>query len=912
LRHPKERRVSLDGRWLFRLDPKDEGKKRGWYKSARAFKEQIAVPGCWQGQGFGHDGDDEIWDFRLRARTYRATYCGTGWYCKQFLPPEEWQGQRIWLNFGAVRPAAEVWLNGRRIGSHCAPFVPFAFDVTGLVSFTKENVLVVRVHEENRWLGLSMNWQGNWSGLYRSVELTATGDLHLERLWLYPDVDSGRLRVQAGVQGSGKSREPLRLRVSVKPLRGPLVASAEKALKRSAETRFSIAIPDPLLWSPDGPNLYRVDATLMAGKEVLDAVTERVGFVKLSTKGKHILINDEPYYMRGSGDFAINPETGSPDACRKRWRKKLSTLRDYGYNHIRCQSYVPTPEYMDAADEVGLIIQNEMGMTGAWGGHTAWHVYGWPKPTPEYYRALKWQWEHTVMRDICRPSANIYCMSNELGTSTHFPRIAKQCAKDTKALKPTAFVLWTDGGHNEDLPGEFLNAEAALDSQSSLPVIQHEFRWWSSYPDVRLKKQYDGAVRPYAIEMAEKAAAKHNMTSLLPAIARNGQRLQYLEARTKMEICRRDHPTLAGISHFSGTDCGLSPQGIVDEFYGRKHADAATWRRTWGDTVILIDKQFEDRVLVGGQALKCRFSVSDFSHPPLGKSQVLEWELAGKGTKTQRGTIRYRHQPFCTCRAGGLAIGLPRVSKPVAVTLRARLTDRGRTFENAWDFWVFPETATFPRQTALYGACRYTWLKGLSLPRVAAGGLAATGKRVLLTEVIDEALSGHIQVGGRVVLVPSEGLTRPFNPKLGLGTGRYYFLPPANYPPLEDGHSGTIVQRHPMLGDLPHEGFADLQLYRLVGESAPLDLVPFEPCGAEPVIRAISTYFVSHPLAYLAELRFGKGALIISALDLSPKRPEARYVLSSILKYAARPQVRPKAKLSNKALQCLLEAGRIP
>jgi hypothetical protein len=214
---------------------------------------------------------------------------------------------------------------------------------------------------------------------------------------------------------------------------------------------------------------------------------------------------------------------------------------------------------------------------------------------------------------------------------------------------------------------------------------------------------------------------------------------------------------------------------------------------------------------------------------------------------------------------------------------------------------------------ALYGSCQYTWLKELrGLPKVPAGGAAGAGARALLTERLDESLVAAMKAGGRVLLAASEGLTRPFHPKLGLGVGRYFFLPPANYPPLEDGHSGTIVQRHPMLGDLPHEGFADLQLYRLIGESAPLDFVPFEACGAEPVIRAISTYFVSYPVAYLAEFRLGKGALIVSALDLSQKRPEARYLLASILRYATRPRVKPKAGLRASALQHLLEMGKLP
>jgi len=69
LRHPHERTLSLDGKWLFRLDPQDEGLDAQWFKDQGMFSDAILVPGCWQGQGYGHDGEDEVWDFRLRART---------------------------------------------------------------------------------------------------------------------------------------------------------------------------------------------------------------------------------------------------------------------------------------------------------------------------------------------------------------------------------------------------------------------------------------------------------------------------------------------------------------------------------------------------------------------------------------------------------------------------------------------------------------------------------------------------------------------------------------------------------------------------------------------------------------------------------------------------------------------------
>ncbi len=904
LRHQYEQSLTLNGKWSFRLDPEDKGKSLQWFKKPEGFKDRIAVPGCWQGQGFGNEGKDEVWDFKIQARIFRATYHGTGWYGKNFRVPGKWKREKIWLNLGGVSPSAEFWLNGKKLGSHSGPFVPFAFDVTNLVSSENDNFLSVRIYEENRWLGLSYNSQGYWSGLYRGVELSTTGKSWLERFWIYPDVDGKRLKVYIRLGGNP---EPTCLAIKVSPAVGNPVAEITKNISKTGEIRFDLPIPSPKLWSPDEPNLYRVDALLYRGEEILDALVERVGFVKISTKGKHFLINDQPYYLRGTGDFIINPETGSPDTDRDRWRKKLTALKDYGYNYVRCQSYVPAPEYYDVADEVGLLVQGEMGMLGAWGGNSIWHIYAWPPPLPEYRKWLRYQWDHTVMRDVNHPSANIYCASNELGQQTLFPQTAWQCYRTTKKIKPSAFVIWTDGGYNPKLPADFINAEAEIDKKSSLPVIQHEFRWWSAYPDIGIKDKYRGAVRPYAIEIAEEAAAANKMTGLLPLAAQNSQRLQYLEAKTKLERCRRDNPRIAGICHFTAMDFGLSPQGIIDEFYETKYVEPETWRQTNGDTVILIDRNFADRILIGGEIFQTALSISDFSHPPL-RNPELEWRLTEGKRCLASGKLAFRAKPFRTHPLGKIEVVLPETAKPLTIKLQAMIIEGKRTFSNQWNFWIFPKGSKFPESVGIYGRPKNTWLKKLeNIPCFFPDNLF-TGNMppVIMTEIFDENMSKYVSKGGRVLLNASEGLVRPFYPKLGITEGRYFFLPPANYPPYEDGHTGTAVQSHPALGDFPHQGFCGLPFYRMIAESPPVSLKPFGSLSREPVIRVFGTYVCCQQLAYLMEFSLGKGGLIICGLDLNPNFPEARYLLYTILQYAVGDRFRPKERLSEKGLKHLL------
>ena len=115
-----------------------------------------------------------------------------------------------------------------------------------------------------------------------------------------------------------------------------------------------------------------------------------------------------------------------------------------------------------------------------------------------------------------------------------------------------------------------------------------------------------------------------------------------------------------------------------------------------------------------------------------------------------------------------------------------------------------------------------------------------------------------------------------------------------------------------MLGDLPHEGFADLQLYRLLAESPPLDLEPLGLNTIEPVIRAMHSYPVGYPLAYLLEGALGEGGLILSALDLDPSLPEGRYLLASICAYAVSDAFNPATELSEAAVEALAVNTSLP
>ncbi len=894
INHENELRISLSGDdWRFRLDPKDQGINEKWFDYPLLFQDHIKVPGCWQGQGFGNDAPDKQKETLTEVNAFRATYKGTGWYFKSFRLSKSFAKKRIWLNFGGANPTAEIWVNGTYIGDNHYPFVSFGFDITELVDFNKENTVVVRINEEDHMICFNYRYSGVWAGIYRDVELLITDKAYIDNLSLLPDERTGELNVRASL---GDCADGAILKLHITDPYGVKVADCETAVKDNSAA-ITVKLEDVKGWSPDTPLLYRADAELYVNGSISDCSADRFGFITLATKGKHFLINGEPYYMRGTGDFCENPITGSPNTDREFWRKSLKTLRDYGYNYVRCQSYVPSPEYIDAADEVGLIVQSEMGMLAPIWGFSMDNVYNWPRPTPDYRERVREQWNAVVLRDVNHPSANIYCMSNEL-KSTYFPKIAWRCYNETKAIKPTSFVIWTDGGHKRvfdgSLPEDFVNDDAEADELCDMPVIQHEFKWWSSFPNAEQLERYKGAaMRNWAAEKALTSLMKHGILHILPEATKNSQALQFIEMKGKLEELRRDNPRLAGVCHFNALDTMGSPQGVIDIFYDKKHATPDLWQQTNGDTVILCDLNFDNRILVAEDDFRCSFSVSDFSHPSF-KAPKVVWSFESEKETLAGGEFEYEHKPYCTASAGDIKVTISACDSPLAITLKAKLVEGDRQISNEWALWVFPKKT--PNIDSLY---------------ISKDGEAKAGTKTVLCEKLTNELVDFAANGGAVIVRSVEGLTRPFDPVQHLSVGRYFFSKPASYPPYEELQSGTIIKDHAMFGDMPHKNYADLLFYNMIGETPALDLEPLGLNDCDPVIRMIHAYQVSRSLGYITERRLGKGLIIITSIDIGAKRPEAEYFLSQIVKYTSCGNWENAPEISEEAINCIISGTNL-
>ncbi|MBO4791404.1 MAG: hypothetical protein J5592_03880 [Clostridia bacterium] len=883
-----EFRVSLSGIWNARIDPDDIGLAQKWYENRYSVMERVTVPGTVQTCGLGNGETDVQKEFAIKIRPFRSVYCGTAWFCRVFSVPENFRGKRIWLLFGGVAPTPEIWVNGVRIGDNHEPLAPFGFDITEALT-DGENYLAVRITEEDRLIMMNYWYDGKWTGFFRDVELYATGESYIDFFSAVPDLNRKAVELTCRV---GDPVPGIRAEFRIFSPEGELLRTkAVSAGDGLAKTSVRLSEVSP--WSPDDPVLYRVEVILGRRGKVSDARASRFGFVKFSSEDRHFKINGEPYYFRAGGDFGTFPETGYPNPDREHWRKCLAQLRRYGYNSIRCQSHVPTAEYFDAADEVGLIVQSEMGVGGPIHGHSNYHTYSqWPKPTPDYREALRSQWNHIVERDVNHPSANIYAMGNELGHGGHilYRDISWRCYYETKAIKKTALVLWTDGSgigkFEENMPNDFINGDARLAATEDRAVIQHEFRWWSSSPEVKDIPKYDGLpVRPVGELLAVEATAAHGISHILEKMGQNSRKLQYLEAKCKLEKLRRDYPNLSGVSHFNATDIAVSKQGILDEFYDMKYATPEMWQQVNGDTVVLNSLDFYDRCYAFGDTFTCRFFVSDFSHPSY-RSPSISWRVTVKDTVIAEGKLSYGHTPFITVPAGEISFEIPDLGSPVDALLSAVLEEDGRRVCNSWRLWFFPKVNAPAENTA----------------------------KVRTVEFLDEETFDFAKKGGSVLVkARSHGFVRPFKDCLGLSKGKYFFTKPASFFPFEELQDGSIIKDHPCFGDFPHEDYADMQFFNMISDSPPIDLEPLGLNDDDPVIRMIHCYIISRSLGTLVERSYGEagGRILLCSIDLDGEWVEAKYLKSQIYKYLNSKRKPECARLSDHAKEMLLSASAL-
>ena len=328
---------------------------------------------------------------------------GTGWYRKHFKVNVA-KGEKLFVDFDGVYMNATVWLNGHKLGTRPYGYSSFEYDLTPYVNLQGDNVITVKVdnsHQPNsRWY--------SGCGIYRHVWLVKTTETHIARYGTHVVTD-GKGNVTIGVTLDGLKKDGASVRNTIYDTNGNIIAQSKMTEVAAPHPTVvqKMKVRDPLLWSPDHPNVYQVKSEVFVNGRSIDAETTTTAFrnFRFDAKtgfwlnGKNIKLNGVcEHHDLGCLGAAFN-EDGM--------RRKLVRLKEMGVNALRCTHNPPAPQLLDMCDTMGLIVMDE--------SFDMWHRRKSQYDYATYFDA----WHERdltdmILRDRNHPSIMMWSIGNEV------------------------------------------------------------------------------------------------------------------------------------------------------------------------------------------------------------------------------------------------------------------------------------------------------------------------------------------------------------------------------------------------------------------------------------------------------------------------------------------------------------------
>ena len=317
-------------------------------------------------------------------------YEGTVWYKREFDCPTP-PGHRIFVWFGAANYRAMVFINGVKVGEHSGGFTPFQFEITGNVH-DKGNVIVVKVDDQRRqeFIPTVMTDWWNYGGLTRSVRIIDVPGTFVQDYSIQLEKGS-QTHVAGWVRLNGADRTQ---KVTVRIPEAGIAQTFTPDASGLARVAFDAQLD---LWSPERPKLYAV--TIESGA---DRVPDRIGFRSIEAKGRSLLLNGKPVFLRGVSIHAEAPFRAGRVYSEADARTLLQWAKDVHCNFVRLPHY-PHDEVMTRlADEMGLLVWSEI---------PVYWTISWENA--ETLRSAEQQLTEMISRDKNRASVILWSVANE-------------------------------------------------------------------------------------------------------------------------------------------------------------------------------------------------------------------------------------------------------------------------------------------------------------------------------------------------------------------------------------------------------------------------------------------------------------------------------------------------------------------
>ena len=281
-------------------------------------------------------------------------------YRKEFFAPKEWEGRTVLLTFGAVAHDATVFCNGRRMFHHGCGYTAFTVDLTAALRLGQKNVVAVRCdsREDLNIPPFGGQLDGlTYGGIYRAVSLDIKEPAYLRDIFIEAKAE-GDFRIYSSTVG-----ETVGCTLQAE-IRSP---SGSRALYQG---ELSLPIVGTLNgvhpWSLEHPSLYTLTVRLIRPgtnglpDRVLDERSTRFGFRTLQFVAGGLYLNGQRLELRGLNRHQSYAYQGyaMPDSIQRLDAQLLK--KELGCNAVRTSHCPPSPAFLDACDELGILVFTEM------------------------------------------------------------------------------------------------------------------------------------------------------------------------------------------------------------------------------------------------------------------------------------------------------------------------------------------------------------------------------------------------------------------------------------------------------------------------------------------------------------------------------------------------------------------------
>jgi beta-galactosidase len=297
------------------------------------------------------------------------TYEFVSIYRRRFRLPPAARGRRVFVDFEGVMTASTVWLNGVKLGEYRGGFTPFSFELTEHLDWEKDNVLAVEVDSTERAdippFGYEIDYL-TFGGIYREVQLRLVSPTFIENIFAQPkDVLSGKptLDVKCFLKGANKTLESgLTLEAALYDGKN-LVAKASQEVPTDGSGTPTLHMDNLStieLWGLKTPKLYRVEVRLLKGAHVLDSDERRIGFREAKFTPQGFSLNGTVVKLRGLDRHQTFPWVGQAMPGRVQRQDAVILRKNLKCNIVRTSHYPQSRHFLDACDEIGLLVLEEI------------------------------------------------------------------------------------------------------------------------------------------------------------------------------------------------------------------------------------------------------------------------------------------------------------------------------------------------------------------------------------------------------------------------------------------------------------------------------------------------------------------------------------------------------------------------